>query len=664
MSRKVDTYERNRIERITEPDFWGSISRASAPLRDAVGLGLGKRKSAAYLALARLHRDCFSAEMDHVTSLARERNSRPEQRRASWSKADDVRNGDINGWHETTLKLGREIDFNANFGRSGQYGFHYLNWLTPLIDRYLLEREAADLERITEIVSQYYHQRTCIRRRIPRIHPVYYELGATAKTRVLLPAYLAAINVERPDWKLTEAFLKLFLGFGRALDREQQSGYRPGNWQIVGSSTLFRLGAVFSQFREAHAWRRRGTAMMLAHLRRDFYPDGGHRERCWGYGWMSLRGVLDFYEVGRRTAFLGARNRRFCLRAVRKAFRWLLKTETPAGVMPAYGDGDLFSGSAIRSAATGYLPGAEATARSGKSLCLRPSGYAVMRDDDSPGARYLNVNFGESGGGHTHNDLLDFNLWAFGRPLLEEVARFESYDNPLDNFFRSPQAHNQVVVDGFPMDRAHCRGTNLLWKTHPRFDFFSASHSAFLDHPLRKNPLVRITRQILFVRGEYFLICDTVEPLKGENIFTLSSWLHSPTAFKLLGPGLARTSGRSGCLVAFACPDELRRLETGTDVAPEEAGNSRLYPARYHLRARKWAPIGYTGTQRFAMLLWPFQGRVPQVSLRLAEPKSPGGNNLILEAHTPAGRDQMVFRPGSARDHVTFIRRGKAFTIC
>ena len=123
-----------------------------------------------------------------------------------------------------------------------------------------------------------------------------------------------------------------------------------------------------------------------------------------------------------------------------------------------------------------------------------------MRDSDGREGRYLNINFGGSGGPHTHANLLDFNLWAFGEPLIEEVGRFDSYDLALNPFFRSPAAHNQIVIEDKPMDRHSAIGRDVCWQSDGRHDFFSAAHEAW--------PGVTIRRNILLIKGVAVVVYD------------------------------------------------------------------------------------------------------------------------------------------------------------
>ncbi len=658
---KRTAYEGKHIAGISERDFWSAWSARRAGMKEAVALGSPARNGRAYLALAEHHRRSLAKEWAFVQAAAAGRNADPQVRRETFALAGDVRRGRIQGWHAQTVAFGKQIDFNGNFGQSGQYGFHYLGWLVPLVDRFLLKRDRADLDRVVDIVRQYYAQRNRIRWRIAGLDPVYYELGAYAKTRTLLPAYLALINQPGPDPADVERFLKLFLGFGRSLLRLQRTGYRAGNWQIVGCGTLFRLGAVFPDLREAARWRNRGLEIMQSHLSEDFFSDGGHKERCWSYGWMSLQGVIELYETGRRTGYLPADSQRRFLRTMRRSLSWFLKTLTPRGICPAYGDGDLTRADDILAAAEKYLPDRrqaglpdrDSAARLREaSVCLRPSGYAVMRDDGSKDGRYLNVNFGPTGGGHTHLDLLDFNIWAFGRPIIEEVGRFDSYDHPLNPFFRSPEAHNQIVLDHLPMHRDESKGQAVLWHSTPEMDYFSAFHDAFGHERGTGQRLARIHRHILFKRGGYWVIYDVIEPTR-ETIFTVSSYLHSPRPFRLLGPGRARVKGSPGCVICFAHPEELKRLETGVDVAAAEVTAPRLYPEQHFLRARTWAPTGYLGCLRLAMLIYPFKGKLPKVGIRPVPTRGQAaGVKEAFEIATPHGRDRVVFNRSTRRPPV------------
>jgi hypothetical protein len=337
---------------------------------------------------------------------------------------------------------------------------------------------------------------------------------------------------------------------------------------------------------------------------------------------------------------------------VRRGFRWFARVATPTDVGPAFGDGDLMSLAPVFAAAREFFPpdrpgsGRLLGVRRDRSDLLAPSGYAAMRDGPGRGARCLNVNFGPSGGGHTHDNLLDVNLWAFGRPLIEEVGRFDSYDNPLDRFFRSARAHNQVEVEDLAMDRAGAAGQGVRWQSRPAWDFFTAHHDGFPSKG--SQPGVRVRRSIVFLKGVGFLVHDSVE--SPERIFVAAQHWHSPRSFRLLGPGRARTAGSPGCLVLWTEPSDVRRVEAGTDVAPKEVTAPRPYAPRYRLDLRKWRDVQDRRPIAFVTFLYPFRGRPPAVTLRrVGDPRAEreGGE---FEVRTPEGRWRVRLRPGRSPD--------------
>jgi len=487
---------------------------------------------------------------------------------------------------------------------------------------------------------------------------VYYELGAYTKTMLLLPALAVLAGRGALSAAQAEMLLKLLLGFARSLYRLQRT-YRRGNWQLVGAKTLYWLGCALPEFRAAARWRRRGLDRLRDHARRGFLADGGHEERCWSYGWMSLSGLLDAYRVGLRTGYLRGANKTALARTLRRAFRWFAATVSPSGHMLNYGDGRPTSAAPVFAAARQTFPRMERGdgllgVDRDRSCILRPSGYAFLRCGDGPDAPQMSVNFGGWGGGHTHADLLDFDLWCFGEPLLVELGRFGSYDHPLNPLFRSPGGHNQVVLDHVPMDRKNHAGREVLWHSTERADFFSAWHEAYEAG----GAPVRIRRSIVFVkpaagRAPYWLVQDVVTAR--EYIFQASSCLHAPRPFRRIGPGRARVRGARSCLIAFAEPGELRRFETGVDYTADEAKgrdseDCHFAEERYRLVATRWRDVGDRRPIVFTMLLLPFRGRTaPRARVRTVAAEVTQERTWSLVAVDLAGRRDLVcFNPARA----------------
>ena len=643
----ADTYMTQRIENISETDFWSSF-RKDPGLAEACLAGLAGKRAVAYGLLGRFHAERLKGEVGHFKA---------ETAQAASTGAAGIRKGadrvlrrDIVGWHTHRHQFGPVIDFNADYGRSGQYGFHYLNWLSPVLQQYALTGEAAYRDDFVTIAKQYYDQRTTLTWRIPGLHPVYYELGAYSKTRVFLPAYALLAQDPAFDTDAHEAMLKLLLGFARSLHRLSRDGYRAGNWQIVGAATLYWIGAAFPEFKEASAWRKRGETRIEEHARRDFFSDGGHGERCWGYGIMSLRGMLKYHETARRYGRLTPARKQYWTRFFHRGYRWYAAATTPSRHTLNFGDGSIGDASGIFAEAAREFPALARTpgllgVDRTRSNILRPSGYAFMRAGDQPDAAFMCVNFGGSGGGHTHQDLLDFSLWSHGQPLLDEVGRFGSYDNPLDPMFRSAPSHNQIVIENGAMNRHGQEGHDVVWHASDNIDMFSAWHGAFAQ--------ARIHRQIVFVRPDYWVVFDAVTA--PDYIFQVTSWLHGGAPFQAAGPGRWRLRGRPSCLVALAMPEDLRRSNVGVDYDLNDYGElaqnpeaRRLAGERHRLGLMKWRDVGDQRPITFAMVLAPFRARMPVVEVQartLADDST--GQATAVRVHWQGRNDVFVFNPAA-----------------
>lgn len=642
----MDDFFKQRILNISEDDFWSSLSPVKG-LERAIAAGKAGKRDLAYRLLGEYHNRTLAVEANayrqRLAADGKDASSLQRRREA----ADRVLRRDIQGWAGQKIQFGPVIDFNANFGRSGQYGFHYLGWLKPVLDQYVSGRETKYRDDFIAVTKQYYDQRTGLVLRIPTLHPVYYELGAFAKTEIYIPAYAVLAGEKALDTQGREAMLKLLVGFARSLYR-MQTEYRPGNWQIVGAASLYHIGISFPEFSESESWRQKGVELLKEHAEKDFFADGGHGERCWGYGHMSLGAIAEFYRVAMRHKALDAGAEAYWQAFLKRGYQWFAASTAPGGYQLNYGDGGIGPAAGIIAEALelfpelGKGPGQLGIDRS-KSAILRPSGYAFMRTADTADSPFMSINFGNWGGGHTHQDLLDFSIWRFGQPLIEEVGRFGSYDNPLDPFFRSEQAHNQIVLETIPMNRRENRGQDILWLATEAADFFSGWHEAY--------PKARVQRQIVFVRPDYWVVYDTVRA--DEYIFQVSNTLHGVRPFRILDEGRARLEGEPSCLVVCAKPGELRRLTTQVDYAAKDFTGPDEYQMareRHRLTAMKWRDVGDQRPITFATLFIPFQGGEPP-DIKLTPLAVSGDATGQAEAYAVSwkGRtDTLVFNPAGA----------------
>jgi hypothetical protein len=642
----MDDFFKQRILNISEEDFWTSL-QPSKELEKAIAAGRAGERDQAYLLLGKYHSRTLAVEADAYRERVAAESKDASALRTRREAADRVLRRDINGWASQRIQFGPVIDFNANFGRSGQYGFHYLGWLKPVLAQYVAGRETKYRDDFITVTKQYYDQRDKLVLRIPHLHPVYYELGAYAKTEVFVPAYALLAGEKALDAQAREAMLKLLLGFARSLYRLQE-GFRPGNWQIVGAASLYHIGVCFPEFSESESWRQRGVEFLKMHAERDFFFDGGHGERCWGYGHMSLGGIAEFFRAAMRHKRLDAADQAYWRLFLKRGYQWFAASTAPGNYQLNYGDGHIAPAANIIAEALELLPelgtepgllGIDRT----KSAILRPSGYAFMRHGDAADAPFMSINFGGWGGGHTHQDLLDFSIWRFGRPLIEEVGRFGSYDNPLEPFFRSEEAHNQIVLENVLMNRREHQGRDVLWLSTEAADFFSGWHEAY--------PGARVQRQIVFVKPDYWVVYDSVRA--DEYIFQVSNTLHGVRPFRILDENRARLEGEPSCLVIFSRSGEVRRLTTQVDYAAKDFTGTSQYGfagERHRLTAMKWRDVGDQRPITFATLFIPFQGgQAPDIRLSPVAVSGDSTGQAEAYAVTWKGRTEtLVFNPACA----------------
>jgi hypothetical protein len=147
------------------------------------------------------------------------------------------------------------------------------------------------------------------------------------------------------------------------------------------------------------------------------------------------------------------------------------------------------------------------------SIGFPGSGYYVMRSDWQPReARYLYFDLTPQAQGHAHNDAGHLDLYAYGKPLLVDTG-----DYFLGWGFRTA-LHNTVEVDGQQQARGEQAPMMLHeWLTTRNFDFVDGAHGAYEDRGLIHR------RKILFVKPDYFLLCDL---LTGQGSHQYEQFFH------------------------------------------------------------------------------------------------------------------------------------------
>ena len=234
-------------------------------------------------------------------------------------------------------------------------------------------------------------------------------------------------------------------------------------------------------------------------------------------------------------------------------------------------------------------------------------GLYVMRHDDM----HLVIDAGPNGqngnGGHAHNDILSFELFA-GRPWIVDPGSYVyTADYRERNRFRSTAYHNTVVVDGEEMNRFAERllftmredavPSVLRWESNEQWDLLEGEHSGYQRLPA---PVIH-RRRILFDKNlDFWLIEDN---LLGEGTHNYTLYLHfAPCELERHDGGRLRltANGDEFWVVLLAHP-------AGLHLTLERGWVSSSYGTRISAPVARYSSSGPIPS-RLVMLLTPRRG--------------------------------------------------------
>jgi uncharacterized heparinase superfamily protein len=197
----------------------------------------------------------------------------------------------------------------------------------------------------------------------------------------------------------------------------------------------------------------KGVNLLLEQAREQFLSDGGHYERSPMYHAIALEDLADCVGVIEANPWVADRAIRVELRAIGlRAAEFFAEILGGDGEIPLLNDsvrGLTREATAVQAYATRVFGDAIARDTIGITRIYRPdSGLFGYRS----GGESLIVDCGEVGPdyqpGHSHADMLSFELCVNGRPIAVDSGTYDYEKSPLRNYLRSTAAHNTVVVDG------------------------------------------------------------------------------------------------------------------------------------------------------------------------------------------------------------------------
>jgi hypothetical protein len=267
-----------------------------------------------------------------------------------------------------------------------------------------------------------------------------------------------------------------------------------GNHVIRNARGLALAGASLGDDRFTAAAR----SLLQRELPGQVLADGGHYERSPAYHRVVMRDLMEIAlssvwpEVDDALSRMGA----FAAASTR-----------PDGAPAQFNDG-----------AVDLAPSLEVAAPPAGVALFPDSGYAFVRDDDlwlafdcgDPSPRYLPP--------HAHADILSFQLWHRGRPLVVDPGTYTYKAGDDRQWFRGTAAHSTIALDG--------RDQLELWGAF-RGSLFPRVHAIEATGPRALSGAVRwrngvVHRRTITWDADYVRVADE---LLGDGVHRVRSTL-------------------------------------------------------------------------------------------------------------------------------------------
>ena len=276
---------------------------------------------------------------------------------------------------------------------------------------------------------------------------------------------------------------------------------KKNNWLLMESNGLLTCGLLFPEFRRAAEWVRIGIERFETEMKRQVHPDGAHCEYSTGYIFVAIVHFADACDKVDRVLGAGRGFSQEYRDRVVAMWEHVLYMMRPDGAQPMLNDGEkadirprlLTAGKRYSRPDFTYAAtnGAEGTPPADASHRFPWVRRVIMRDAVSshPWAEDALYGFFETaplGAGHVHEDMLTFEIMAYGQQLIGTMGRFTYEHIPRRIYLVNGQGHNTVLVDGASQkwtrtdpDRSTwvaSAPTDLPWQSTPEVDLAYARY--------------------------------------------------------------------------------------------------------------------------------------------------------------------------------------------
>ncbi len=361
------------------------------------------------------------------------------------------------------------------------------------------------------------------------------------------------------------------------------------NWGVIEYNGLFSAGVFMAYFKESAVWQNSALEKLNICIKNQILSDGTQWEQSPMYHNEVMHCFMNTYMLANRANLPVDSD--FKKQVEQMAFA-NIQWQKPNYNEPLLGDSDdndirgmlttasfLFNDATLKSRAyasfnyENYLWfGKQANERYKSIQPKTPdflsayqfnTGDLYSRSSWDESAFYSHFHTRRLGGGHSHDDLLHFDLFAYGNDYLVDTGRYTYMYNEWRQYFKENTAHNTLGVDnltnsiynGSWSNKFEAKSEGAYARIDDDFDYAEAINKAYF----RLTDPVLLKRRILYLKPDVWVIVDAFEA-KEEHLYS-QYFNFAHTKVKIENGGLTTTLQKDNLRIQPLNPVQLELKE-------------------------------------------------------------------------------------------------------